>query len=438
LNAQVDPLINSTFNVVNGAPQIGCAGPGSICSSPAQGGFSLREAYAELLVPILQDMPFAQRLTLSLGDRYSHYSNFGSTNNWKAAIEYKPIEDLLLRATASKVFRAPSPTNLFAGPSADAPTAIDPCTNISSATNKSCPAVAPPSNNVSQITGYVMGSQFANQHGLSHAVLQPEHGTSFDYGFVYDPHWIPGLTLNADYYRITLTNLIVSGPGIAQTILNTCFSSQGTSPLCSTIFRNIDGTIKFVTEAPFNSGNLVDQGLDFGARYRVPETPWGNFVVGLNTTYIQKWNVAQPGFTQHLAAHFDKTYGNFARVRALATLDWNMGPFVANWTTRYFGPIKVGYVNSGLGPSGLATSGSGAYIPNPIGPVLHFGAMTYHNASFGYNIEPLNTFVQVGIDNIFDKQPPVMFQNNVLNADTDVNTYDTVGRYYHASVTVKF
>jgi hypothetical protein len=31
-----------------------------------------------------------------------------------------------------------------------------------------------------------------------------------------------------------------------------------------------------------------------------------------------------------------------------------------------------------------------------------------------------------------------MYQNNVLNADTDVNTYDTIGRYYWGSVTVKF
>ena len=58
-------------------------------------------------------------------------------------------------------------------------------------------------------------------------MLQPEFGKSFDYGFVYDPEWIPGLSVNADYYRILLNNLIVSGPGIAQTILTQCFNTQG-------------------------------------------------------------------------------------------------------------------------------------------------------------------------------------------------------------------
>jgi outer membrane receptor protein involved in Fe transport len=70
--------------------------------------------------------------------------------------------------------------------------------------------------------------------------------------------------------------------------------------------------------------------------------------------------------------------------------------------------------------------------------VYHYGAQVYHDVSVGYNIEPLNTTVQLGVDNLSDKQPPLFFQQNVINANTDVNTYDTVGRYYFAKVTVKF
>ena len=436
---QVDPLLDSTFSLNNGIPTISCAGPGSLCTSPAQGGFNVKEAYAELLIPVLKDLPFVHSLNIDLGDRYSKYSNFGSTSNWKVALEYRPIEDLLLRATASKVFRAPTPTNIFAGPTSDAPTAIDPCAGVSGvSSNAACKGFNVPTQVFSQLTAYTMGSQFAAAHGLgTGTTLLPENGKSFDYGFVYDPDWIPGLSFNSDYYRILLNNLIVFGSNTAQTILNQCFNTQG--PVCGDIVRNPDGSIKFVIEAPFNAGNLVDQGFDVGAHYRLPTTAWGNFVLGFDGTYVQAYNVAQGGFTQHLAGHYDKTYGNFARVRMLATLDWNMGPFTANWTTRYIGPIKVGYVNGGLGPSGV---GGGAeslpYNPNPIGPVLHAGAVVYHNASLGYNIEPINTFVQVGIDNIFDKQPPLLYQTNVTNANTDVYTYDTVGRFYRASVTVKF
>ena len=130
LDGQVDPLVLDSFSNVGGVPTVNCPGPNSICSSPALGGYNVKEAYGELLVPILKDVPFVHSLNVDIGDRYSKYSNFGSTNNWKFAIEYRPIEDLLLRGTVSKVFRAPTPTNLFAGPAGDAPTATDPCAGV--------------------------------------------------------------------------------------------------------------------------------------------------------------------------------------------------------------------------------------------------------------------------------------------------------------------
>ena len=97
------------------------------------------------------------------------------------------------------------------------------------------------------------------------------------------------MSVNADYYRILLNNLIVSGPGTAQTILTQCFNTQG--PICSNIFRATDGSIKFVIESAFNSGNLVDQGFDIGAHYRLPATAWGNFRVGVDGSYIEKYNL---------------------------------------------------------------------------------------------------------------------------------------------------
>ena len=410
----------------------------------------MKEAYAELLVPILKDVPFAHSLNVDIGDRYSKYSNFGSTSNWKVAIEYRPIED-----------SAPARNGVQSFSSSDRHQSLWPAHR--KLTRNGCERslrrtirprrpvtrhvkalYVPPADAFSQMTGYTTGSVVRSRaRPEQREALQPEFGKSFDYGFVYDPEWIPGLSVNADYYRILLNNLIVSGAGTAQTILTQCFNTQG--PLCGNIFRATDGSIKFVIESAFNSGNLVDQGLDVGAHYRLPTTAWGNFRVGVDGSYIEKYNINQGGFVQDLAGHFDKTFGNFARVRGLATLDWNLGPWNANWTTRYIGRITVGYANQCLGPS--ADEGD---IPNGnnscddyngtltgFNPV-HYGAVTYQNASLGYNIEPINTFVQVGVDNIFDKQPPLLYLNNVLNANTDVSTYDLAGRFYRASVTVKF
>ena len=63
----------------------------------------------------------------------------------------------------------------------------------------------------------------------------------------------------------------------------------------------------------------------------------------------------------------------------------------------------------------------------------HIGAQTYHDFAFGYTVAPINTQFQIGVDNAFDKQPPFFYQNVVTNANTDVQHYDTVGRYYLAS-----
>ncbi|HEX6832149.1 MAG TPA: TonB-dependent receptor [Rudaea sp.] len=441
LHSAVDPLINTTFTNDKGLVTLNCAGPGSICTSPTQGGFSVKEGYAELLLPVLKDLPFVHSLNIDLGDRWSKYSNFGTTNNWKAALEWRPIEDLLLRGTVSKVFRAPTPTDLFAGPTADSPTATDPCAgNPGAKANPACQGYSVPPQLTSQPNGYVMGSQFANEHLGTNSVLEPEHGKSFSYGAVYDPAWIPGMSLNADYFRFMLNSLIVSGAGIAQTVLTQCFNTGGA--VCSNIFRNTDGSIRYIVESPFNSGNLSEDGFDVGMHYRLPQTPFGNFRIGLDASYIDKWNVSQGGFTQHLAGHYDKTFGNFSRLRAVGALNWDMGAFNAQWKSRYIGPLTLGYANQCIGPSAAAGDsavGCDNYKGYATGhSILHYGAVTYHDLTFGYNVEALNLALQLGIDNLFDRQPPILYQNNVLNANTDVATYDTVGRFFHASATLKF
>ena len=58
---------------------------GSQCVSALQGGFNVKDVYAELFVPILKDVPFVHALNLTIGDRYSKYNNFGTTNNSKIA-----------------------------------------------------------------------------------------------------------------------------------------------------------------------------------------------------------------------------------------------------------------------------------------------------------------------------------------------------------------
>ncbi|HEY6984600.1 MAG TPA: TonB-dependent receptor, partial [Rhodanobacteraceae bacterium] len=217
-------------------PATGTCVLGSQCGSALQGGYNVKEVYAELFVPIIKDVPFIHALNLTLGDRYSKYNNFGNTNNGKIALEWRPIEDLLIRGTVSEVFRAPTVSDLFASAASDAPKlSNDPCDHYTgNPVNPACVNVPTDGSFVNsevasglQSTGIASGSEFAG------FPLGPEFGKSFDWGIVYDPHWIDGLSVSADYWRLYLNNNI-TGIG-AQSVMDLC--SAGQLQYCPLIHR---------------------------------------------------------------------------------------------------------------------------------------------------------------------------------------------------------
>ena len=78
-------------------------------------------------MPVLKEQPFARALDLTLAERVSRYDTFGSTANGKFNLRWKPIDDLLVRASYAQGFHAPSVGQLFQGQT-DTPSAVtDPC-----------------------------------------------------------------------------------------------------------------------------------------------------------------------------------------------------------------------------------------------------------------------------------------------------------------------
>jgi len=431
---------------------------GSACTSKLQGGYNVKEAYAEMFIPILKDLPFARALNVTLGDRYSKYSSFGSTNNWKIGVEYRPIDDLLLRGTVSTIFRAPTISNVFGAPASSAPLlSADPCDHITVA-NPACVGV--PLDGSFVDTAVASGQQIkAVTTGSAYAgfPLGPENGKSFDFGAVYSPHFVPGLSVTADIWRIYLNNVITTVG--AQSVLNMCFAGQ--TVYCSMITRNqstnpaLAGQPSLFILPTANLGRFDVKGVDFSANYKLPQFSFGQFNVGVNATYMNQAKIqsapGQPGnstlnYVGVMASTGSSLQAScpggapgaicyFPRLRANGTLGWQLGPWDAQWTMQYISHFDVGSADPRQG----ATAATGFTPSGPAGPyVLHYGAYVYNNATVGYNIEPINTRIDVGVDNVFDKQPPVIYANNSQNANTDPNDFDTLGRYYWARVTVKF
>src|ERR1700723_1610464 len=77
-------------------------------------GFNVSEIFTEVKVPIIQGMPWAEDLSFNGGYRYSSYNTAGSTNAWKAGLEWQPIDDVRFRASQDRAGRAPTVVELFA------------------------------------------------------------------------------------------------------------------------------------------------------------------------------------------------------------------------------------------------------------------------------------------------------------------------------------
>lgn len=401
------------------------------CGSPGRGSDSVKEIYAESLIPLLSEQPGAYSLNLDLGIRYSDYDTSGSTTNGKIAVEWKPIADLLVRGTVSQVFRAPNLDELYDGITLVQPNLNDPCVGLTAAElaqhSAACQSV--PANWVNtnaQVNTYYSGASTVGQS------LKPEQGKSIDFGLVYNPSWMDGVSTSVDFWHITLKDLLT--PIAASTVVNGCFANNS-SPYCALITRygtdtQQAGDVKVINTPTVNLGSLSTSGIDFTLNYKVPHFDLGgvnpgDFKAGFASTYLSTYNnnatPGQPGaHTVNYAGTFSPQFGNMARWRGTLTLNWALGNWNAQWQTRYINHL-----------TNLNADASIQGVNLPMASVL------YHSIQLGYAIPSWHTRIDVGVDNLSDKIPPLAYQNGT-NYNVDASTYDTIGRYYWARATVKF
>jgi len=390
------------------------------CSASSRGSYDVSELYAEVLVPILKDLPGVASLNVTLGTRYSDYSTFGDTTNSMIQVEYRPIQDLLVRASFSEVFRAPTIYNLYHGPTKDAPTFNDPCTGLTSAQLAGNPNLVQACEGVTPDDDFSQPNSQVDGIWLSNSSLKPETGEVLTYGVVYEPSAIQGLSLTVDFWKYELEDLITRvDPNYAA---DQCVAT-GSAAFCDLLLRNSDGTILVIREPYVNLGTLETKGIDFSIKYAMPEMAIGTFRVSLDTTYIDTYrNVAAPGSAPvEVAGTFDRQFGNYAKWRGTLGVDYRIADFDARVNVRYIDAIRL------TDPDGLPG----------IQPDLKIGERTYVDLTVGYTL-PTNTRFQAGVLNLQDKQPPILYQNNVTNANTDVATYDVIGRRFFAGVIQKF
>ena len=401
------------------------------CTGNAIGTYNSKQEYLELLVPILKDLPLVNSLNVDVGVRHNDYSLFGKSTKSDFKVEYRPIRDLLLRGTFSQVLRVPTVNDIAASPLNTSVTFNDPCNGLTQAQVTANPNLAlacagvPRNGTFKEPNGQITGLNESNPN------LKPETGKVKTGGFVYEPSYVQGLSLEVDYWDYHIDGLI--------TTLDSNYSIQqcvatGSPTFCSLVTRYGAGTgsnagliLAFVNPS-FNLGSLETSGVDLSVKYALKNTPIGAFNFELDWTHTNNYtnNPAPGSATQEIAGTYNKQFGNYAKNRGLLLLGWNWLGADALITGRYIGSLEI------TNPSVTGVDATGApYPPYPIGSVI------YTDITLGYTF-PTKTHLQLGVRNLSDKQPPIFYQNNVANANTDVNTYDTLGRQWWAGFSQKF
>ncbi|MEO7052307.1 MAG: TonB-dependent receptor [Rhodanobacter sp.] len=402
------------------------------CGSPGRGSFNVKEVFAETLIPLLSDQPWAHSLNLDLGVRSSNYSTTGTTTNGKIAIEWRPSADLLVRGTVSQVFRAPNLNELYDGRTLVQPTLNDPCVGLNAAELAQHPVACQfvpvnwGGNLPSQVNTFYSGATTVG------ATLKPEKGKSIDIGLVYDPEWADGLSSSVDFWHIYLANTLTAIQG--DTVVSSCFNNSA-SPYCAFIHREDNtsrqpGQVFLINTPVVNLGNLSTSGIDYTLRYKIPHfnlggTNPGDFQAALNTSYTSTYkSTATPGEpdseTVDYAGTYSQQFGNIARWRGTLTFNWQLGNWNAQWQTRYINHLTALNVDAAI---------AGVNIP--------MASATYHSIQLGYAVPSIHTRFDVGIDNLNDRLPPLIYQNG-SNYNVDTATYDVLGRYYWVRATLQF
>jgi iron complex outermembrane receptor protein len=429
-------------------PSSDLAGQGSP-TLPTNGAFDVREVFGEIRIPIVEN-GFFQNLSVEAGYRHSSYhiigtSNRFSTDTYKIGGDFAPIKDVRFRASYNRAVRAPNIQELFAPVHVQLDGNGDPCAGHRiTAADKGCLAEGLV---IGQLVAGNPAGQYNGQVG-GVTTLAPEIADTYTAGVVFQPRWVPRLAITVDWFRIKIKNAIQQIG--ADTILGVCDQTQD-PVFCGLVHRDSSGSLwrsanGYVVDRPRNIGGTETRGIDVGASYAMNIGRWGGLSFNLTGTYLDKLITDTGASTPYDCAGL---YGLVCsggntlsapnpRWRHKARVTWNAPDGIGlsvQW--RHMSHVA-------LDRSSTQASLKGAFTP--------FNAQIPHQDYFDLALTAKigdHYQFRLGVNNILDKAPPVIGSNGtsaVINAcpgiycngNTFPGTYDALGRYIFAGVTLDF
>ncbi|MGA0607181.1 TonB-dependent receptor plug domain-containing protein [Phenylobacterium sp. VNQ135] len=384
--------------------------------SPIDGSIKAKEAYAEVSVPVVRDLPLMKMVRIDGAIRYSDYKKFGSDTNYKLGLDWTLGWGLRARATWGTAFRAPNVAELFSGLTQGNLTTTDPCSRYSTSTNATlranCQASGVPANYI-QPNNTILTTTGGNEN------LKPETAETLTIGAVWEPEFVPGLSLTLDYWTIDIDDAIRSIPG--STKLAVCYNTPNLAhPFCSpeNFTRNsLTGEVSFLSSQQVNVGAETVKGVDAAVRYGW-DVRGVRASIDAGVTYLKDYTIIPyPGGAPIIYRGFiGGGNGGYPKWRGLATFSLDDPKWSATWSVQWIGKAR----DFNAAPTAVGGKTSDVF---------------YNNAQFQYRVTDQAT-VAVGVDNIFE--PDVPYIASYTDGNTDTMTYDLLGRRGYVRLTYSF
>jgi iron complex outermembrane receptor protein len=391
-------------------------------------------------------------LELNGAIRYDHYNTYGGTAVPKFGAKFTPIEQIAFRATWGKGFRAPSPSEagnsgaiVGTGSTFDATLCPGGTQNVVGTYNSQCAV---------QLIGY----QVSNPH------LKAVTSNNATFGVVLAP--IQNVNLSVDYYKIRLTNDIISkyeagglnaytslvrGPAA---VLPQC--TDNATP-CTTANTTTPVGLELFAAYPYvNAGTTQTEGLDFDLQSQFDAGRFGKFKGRLTWTHMIEYDLTVQGETFQLAGTHGPSgisgdTGN-PKDRGTLSLTWERSGASLTVTENYIGPFSITDPSAGYTSCDLALTNSAtwAYGPRYVGgtplPSQWYPYCSVHkfvetNLYANYQVTD-HLDIHGSVTNLFNANPPVDLQTygggGELAYDAALHQDGAVGRYFTVGATYRF
>ena len=434
-------------------------------TQPTAGGYNVGAIYGEMSIPLLANSPVAKALILTPSVRWDHYSTFGNATTGKIGLNWTVNDDIRFRASYSTGFRAPSTAELYGGNAiTDIPASGDPCdtgpdlngnsnigkglTGVSHA-NSTCAQALANASAATVVNGALIhynSPQDATKDNQEQVLiggnpnLKPETSRDYSVGMVLTPSFVPGFAFTIDYYNDVIHNTILTGgfsdavtsPGPDLVLLG-CYGPAQNQTFCNLIHRSSAGTIVQIDSLNANFGIEAVEGIDYEFSYDTAAAHMnlpipGSFRFDLQLSQLITHTNQNPDGTTNVAQGTFSTTSESVQPKwkAMLSVDYTKDAWAVHWDTRFISNT----IPIGSGPNDF--TGYGARTGN----------IFYNDLSASYEFKDVAfanmVRVTLGIDNLFDQDPPFIGTDSTCKCNSIAGPYDFTGRFFYAKVSSKF